>query len=268
MARNNNNKKKRDYFSYSQLKSFTSCSYTYYQVYVLGNRDEGNKYSALGNAVHEAFENMYELGDVTKVLEEYRKFFMKIPHSFFESNDEHLEFFKRGVKMVKAGYARFIDQKPVHLELKMHVRVLDDELPVLAFLDRIDGDPENAATWEITDYKSSKNKWPRARLREEFQLGFYAMLIHAQYGEYPAALQYYFPCPDEFVRAEHMGDGVYEYTNQRQPALQFSVDETREKVKEILEEIRLEKFDLMPCGTFFCKNYCPHYVSDGWGGIG
>lgn len=245
------------YISYSQLSSYLSCSFTFYQSYVMKNRDSGNKYSKLGNVFHEIAEKYPQSGDPKEIGREYSRLFKEIPVEMFDSKEERQEFFDKGIVAIRNFGRHYKDApEPLFVELKVEVPIIDGLPPSLSFIDRIDGEKDKPETYIITDYKTSNAAWPKSKLAEQFQLGFYALQCYKKFGAWPMVVQYYFPVPDKWVIAVHIGDGVYEYQNQKSPVLQINVADVIAKCKFAYDGIMAGEFKETLCGTFFCNKFC------------
>lgn len=251
------------YISYSQLSSYLNCSYTFYQSYILKNRDDGNKYSKLGNVFHDIAENFPCSGDPKVVGQEYSRLFKTIPVEMFDSPEERQQFFDKGLTAVKHFGRHYKGApEPLFVELKVEMPIIPGLPPSLSYIDRIDGEHGKPETYIITDYKTSNNAWPKSKLAEQFQLGFYALQCYKKFGEWPLAVQYYFPVPDKWVIAVHIGDGIYEYQNQKNPVLQINVADVIMKCRFAYDGIMAGNFKDTLCGTFFCNKFC-HLTKQG-----
>ncbi|RXF11098.1 PD-(D/E)XK nuclease family protein [Enterococcus faecalis] len=268
------------YFSYSQIKSYLTCPQAFYQSYIKGIRDPGNKYSAAGNVFHTVAEKfpVPKRSDLPAIKKLFVTEFKKIPVEYFEDSYERQEFFDKGIRMIQ-NYIRVYGDadEPLFVERKMHARVIDDLPPALSYIDRIDGDLDDPSTYIITDYKTSNNAWAKSKLKDEFQLGLYALQAKAVFGEWPAVVQYYFPAPDKFVIAIHQGDGIYRYQNQRAPVLEINPADVAYTIRQAIADISAGKFEDTTGDSYFCRTWCWHHKNgltegpvikqEGWGSV-
>ena len=271
------------YLSYSQLSSYESCPHTYFRTYILGIR-EGNKYTALGSVLHEVFEKQGKQLIAKKpwTLEQlfklYNKMYFdkeKVPTKYFIDKEDYIKMYKKGCEALRNFYNDFHDQKPTFVEKKFETKLIEDIPPVLGYIDRIDGDPQNPSTWIVTDYKSGSSVKSKDFLRTDIQLAVYAQAIFKQFGAYPQAVCYYHPVLAKWQKAIHQGDGTYKYTNQRNPVVTFSVADAMIKAKSIVEKICnsvvTETWDkeIDGFGCKFCFHFkeCKPFDGDTWDAI-
>jgi RecB family exonuclease len=244
------------------------------------HKDDGNKYSKFGNAFHSVAEAFPVADDIEGMKAKYLREFNAIPVEMFADSHERQEFFNKGVNAMRNFGQTYKDADvPVSVEEEFKVRIAEDLPPAKGFIDRIDGEEGKPETYIITDYKTSNTVWPKSKLRDEFQLGLYALMAHAKYGEWPAAVKYYFPIPNKFVTAVKVGPGKYRYQNQRKPVLEINCAEVIVTIREIIEQIKVGNFEKNTADTFFCEKFCAQYKMEtcdgptggtqlkGWGDI-
>lgn len=247
------------YMSYSQISSYLSCEANFYNTYILGNRDDGNKWTEIGNFIHDMAENFPSptIEDLPAINKAMNEKLSRMDRSKFEDHVEYQEYVQKGREMLQNFVRRYKDQpKPVAVEKKFDVRIINGLPPALSYIDRIDGDPDDPSTWVVTDYKSTNTPWPKSRLKDEFQLMWYATQLHRATGHWPARLQYYFPVADKFVSADLVEPGVYRFNNQREPVLYYREDEMLALVHQVYDNIMAGKFDSDSNDSFFCRNFC------------
>lgn len=272
------------YISYSQLSSFLDCPQTFYQTYILKNRS-GNKFTALGSAVHTIAEiqgkqliakHPYEDGKYVQMFNEIYFDNEKTPKKYFSDKEEYIQLYKKGITAIENYLNEYRDSKPLFIEKKFRSVLIEGTPECLGFVDRIDGDIERPWEWVVTDIKSGSNPKSKQFLNEDFQLAIYAQFIYNQYGHYPAFLRYAHPVPNKFQTAVHLGDGLYEYDykGQRSPKARFFVPEKMAQVKETVEAISLaykhnnfaKKIDKFGCRNCFHIETCkPFGDGTGWG---
>lgn len=271
------------YISYSQLSSYEGCPHTYFRTYILGIR-KGNKYTALGSVIHEVFElqgkqliagKPWLIGDL---LKKFNKMYFdkeKVPTEYFENKEDYIKMYKKGCEAIRNFYEFYKDQKPTFIEKKFETKLVDDIPPVLGYIDRIDGDPSDASTWIVTDYKSGSSVKSKEFLNTDIQLAIYAQAIYKQHGAYPAAVQYFHPVISKWQKAIHQGGGHYKYTNQRAPVCEFNVTDAmikaRQIVVDICESVRTDTWnkytDGWSCKMCFHYKECKPFEGDSWGAI-
>ena len=276
----------RSHYSYSAITSAEQCLHSWMRTYILGER-VGNRYTALGSVFHNVAEEQGKLSlfsslDGGAIVDDavfFNKFNSqyfnkeKVPHQFFADKDDYVALYKKGVTALTNYLEYYRDKPPLYVELKFETHLADDLPKVLGYIDRIDGEPDNPAEWIVTDYKSGSNPKSKDFLRKDTQLATYALAIKKLYGEFPAQVRYYHPVPDKFQIAVHQGDGLYEYTNQRNPVVSFSAYDAIEKHREVLELVvqamESNEFgktvEYRACSFCFHKERCkPFEKSEGW----
>lgn len=253
------------YISYTQINTYLKCPYEFWLTYCSGDYTPiNNKYTELGSLLHEIFEvqgkrlmeNSYM--DLKEAVRMFNNRFFKIDKSYFDSKDDWLKMYRRGAEAIKNYFDVYSSTSPLFVERQFLGEIAENLPPAKSFIDRIDGDPDDPSTWIITDYKTGASAKSKDYLKTDIQLGFYASQIFAEFGVYPKALQFFHPVPNKFQTAVHIGNGVYRFTNQRPPVVEFSVSDTimtiREVVRKIIEE---QDFHRVP-DPYACK-LCSHY---------
>ncbi|AGY46844.1 PD-(D/E)XK nuclease [Bacillus phage Blastoid] len=270
--------------SYSQLNTFMSCPHEFYLTYIAGQRSEGNKYTVAGSNLHEIFEahsRAQQNGkELTRkdLLTMYNKAFKQYDKKMFNDKEDLLKMYEKGVSAID----HFLDtysheEAPCFIEREF-IADIGEGIPLMkSFVDRIDGDKDDPSTWIVTDYKTGSNPKSKKYLSDDLQLGLYIAQIHSEFGAYPKAVQFYHPVIDKFQTAIHKGDGVYRFTNQRDPVVELSVSDilvrTRLVVDEIVKAVETNNFpkkiDAFKCK--FCFKYqdgsCKPFEQTGWGAL-
>ncbi|AGE60805.1 CRISPR/Cas system associated protein [Bacillus phage Eoghan] len=270
--------------SYSQLNTFMSCPHEFYLTYIAGQRSEGNKYTVAGSNLHEIFEahsRAQQNGkELTRkdLLTMYNKAFKQYDKKMFNDKEDLLKMYEKGVSAID----HFLDtysheEAPCFIEREF-IADIGEGIPLMkSFVDRIDGDKDDPSTWIVTDYKTGSNPKSKKYLSDDLQLGLYIAQIHSEFGSYPKAVQFYHPVIDKFQTAIHKGDGVYRFTNQRDPVVEFSVSDilvrTRLVVDEIVKAVETNNFpkkiDAFKCK--FCFKFqdgsCKPFEQTGWGAL-
>ncbi|WP_202734754.1 RecB family exonuclease [Heyndrickxia sporothermodurans] len=264
------------YFSYSQLSTFLTCPHSFELTYMSGKfQSRGNKYTAMGSVLHEIFEKQGkqliaegEPFTIGKAYQKFNKDFMKVKDEhleYFTDKDDFIKMYKKGIQALDNFYGVYSETAPLYVEKKFLGRIADDLPDAKSYIDRIDGDPNDASTWIITDYKSGGSAKSKEYLRTDFQLGLYATQVFALTGKYPQAVQFYHPVIDKYQTAIHQGDGVYKFQGQRKPVVEFSVADTiiqiRKAVAGICEAVESGNWKLVP-DSWGCK-MCFHFEDGG-----
>lgn len=271
------------YVSYTQLSTYMTCPHSYYLTYIMKQFERtGNKYTELGKVLHDIFEaqgrqlliNHEKPLMIDDAIQRYNVKFFKIDKKHFDDKEDMIKLYQKGITAIEGYYSVYTEEPPLFVEKKFQCKIAEGLPPFKSFVDRIDGDPEDASTWVITDYKTGASPKTKSYLKGDLQLGLYASQVFASTGKYPKVVQFYHPVPDKFQKAIHQGDGVYRFTNQREPVVEFSVADTIEKAREVLYQIVTDKEFHKEIDPWSCKS-CFHYQSgackpwdkEGWGGI-
>lgn len=272
----------KQYISYSQLSSFIDCPHSFYETYILGHRS-GNKFTSLGSAIHSVAETQgkqliakhpYEDGRYLQMFNEIYFDNEKVPKKYFADKEDYVAMYKKGIAAIENYLEEYRESKPLFVEKKFKQVLIKGTPPCLGFIDRIDGELDDPASWMITDYKSGSNPKSKQFLNEDFQLAIYAQAIYKEYGHFPAFLRYYHPVINKFQTAIHLGSGVYEYDykGQRSPKARFAVPAMMFKVQETIQAISVahakqewtKKVDKFGCKNCFHFENCSPFSSGGW----
>jgi CRISPR/Cas system-associated exonuclease Cas4 (RecB family) len=255
------------YISYTQINTYLKCPHEFWLTYYSGDFTPiSNKYTELGSLLHEIFEEQGRQLIAGKPMPEkeairiFNKKYFQIDKKYFNDKEDWLKMYKKGAEAIKNYFEVYRNSPPLFVERKFFGEIAEGLPPAKSFIDRIDGDPNDPSSWIITDYKTGASPKSKEYLKNDIQLGFYASQVFAEFGVYPKALQFFHPVPNKFQTAIHIGDGVYRFTNQREPVVEFSVSDTimtiREVVRRIVEE---QDFHKVP-DSYQCKQ-CSHYQS-------
>jgi RecB family exonuclease len=264
------------YFSYSQLNSFLQCPHTYELTYLSGRFERrGNKYTELGSILHDIFEQqgkhlIIDSEPLTLGLakKRFNKDFLALKNDertkgYFTDKEDFVKMYQKGITAIDNYYEMYETEKPLYVERQFKRKIAEDLPPAKSFIDRIDGDPSDASTWIVTDYKTGGAPKPKDYLRNDFQLALYALQIYSEFGAYPKAVQFVHPVPNKAQTAIHQGNGVYKFTNQRKPVVEFNVADTiiliRKTIADIVTAIKTNNFPKV-IDSWNCK-MCFHYVA-------
>lgn len=273
--------------SYSQLNTFLSCPHTFFLSYMTGNfKMNGNKYTFLGSLLHEVFERQgkqmianpdkpFTKQDAFKM---YNAGFMKIEHSNFDDKEDWLKMYEKGVKAVDNYYEVYGESTPLYIEKQFIAKIGEGIPPVKGFIDRIDGDPDDVETWVLTDYKNGSAPKSKDYLRNDLQMGIYVAQIYAMYGKFPKAVEFFHPVPNKSQTAIHLGEGRYRFLGQREPVVEFNLQETVLSAQAIVAEIAKcvtsgvwrKQIDPWGCKNCFHFEECQPFDKEqekGWGEV-
>jgi CRISPR/Cas system-associated exonuclease Cas4 (RecB family) len=170
------------YLSASQIKLWMKCTMQYFLRYIEGvkGREEKSEVMELGSAIHAGLEKeFYGKNRYTEFTEEAIK--RNIPHLI-----------SNGIAMLKE--ARGVNNNTHSVEEELWI-VIDrlthkaslsakeyiagcDEVKLTGYIDRIDITKDEV---EIADYKTGKFEYCREPLKENIQLGIYAIYAGLKY---------------------------------------------------------------------------------------
>lgn len=269
--------------SYSQLSSFLSCPHTFYLSYMTGNfKRNGNKYTELGSLLHSVFErqgkqliaNPEKPFTKAEAFKMYNRDYFRIDKKHFDDKEDWLKLYQKGVTAIHNYYSAYEDAVPLYIEKQFLTEIGEGIPPIKGFVDRIDGDPNDVETWVLTDYKTGSQPKSKDYLRNDFQLGIYVAQIYALHGKFPKAVEFYHPVPAKAQTAVHMGDGRYRFTGQREPVVEFNLQETILDVQAVVMAIGkavesdtwIKKKDSWGCRNCFHFEECAPFSEQeqGW----
>lgn len=273
------------YLSYSQLNSYMKCPETYRLTYLAGERKFlGNKYTVLGSVLHEImelqgkqllFENPLSKAEAIRKFNTMYFNEKHVPKEFFTDKEEYVAMYKKGITAIENYYSVYEESTPLYLERKFFGEISPELPPFKSFIDRIEGDPADPSTWTIVDYKSGSSVKSKDYLRKDIQLGLYVAQVFGEFGAYPKAVSFFNPVPNKFQTAIHQGDGLYRFTGQRAPVVEFSVSDilitVRDTVKAIITDIENDSFEkrieAWECKNCFKFEECKPFDNNPWGKI-
>jgi RecB family exonuclease len=248
------------YMSYSQIDAYLRCPYCFKVKYVDGLATEDTKYLVFGRLIHSLFENY---GDNKPMMEEVFHHRIIEESAIFEDREDAMKFYQKGKDAIKNYHDSDIPKMQVVAKEKMFNVNLISGLPNLfGFIDLVYGNPDIPETWNIVDYKTSASVKPKASLSTDLQMPIYALVMHKKHGAFPSSIEYFYPVINKRQRAIHIGEGVYEYQNQREPVVRFNAFDALPVIQQVYEDIMEEKFDDRAM-HFFCTNECKSL--GGWG---
>jgi DNA helicase-2/ATP-dependent DNA helicase PcrA len=238
--------------SYSQLNTYEDCPKKYKYAYVLRVPSKAHASLSFGTTIHNALKDFYTLHkeskeglegivekpDEEKLLELYDMHWVS---RGYDSKDHEKKRKKSGEKMLKEYYKNLYseDQKPYRLEESFSVHV--DDSVFVGKIDRIDivDDSKEKLEVEIIDYKTGKVK-NEANIKKDLQLPLYALFAEEKLGLKVVSAKYVFVEHSEVVEVDVSKE---------------KKDKAREKVVEIIEEIKKQNF--APTPGYLCR-YCDY----------
>lgn len=255
-----------EFISSTMFESFLKCPYSFKQEFILNTLSEEerqNKYSVIGNLLHDLFEKysvIRPLNDelLRNITIEYEEMFDRLPFTLFNDEDDFNRFKALHIMTVCNWYKKEVTMEiPLFTECQHFVELHKDLPPIRVTLDRINGNIDNPENWEVWDYKTGK-VYAADKLRTTMQLPIYALAIKKLYGQAPKFLTLHFPQHDNTLRTfERLTDDIYTCKVTRGGTYTISLTERLNKMVEIYAEIKKNKFDYNIKDSHYCNNYCP-----------
>lgn len=240
-------------FSFSNLNTFITCPYAWYQHYVVGEQGLSNPYGEFGTCCHKVLEQ-FERGDIKNdgsVVDAYMDTFDKhLPEGSFDENTTD--------RLFNIGFEYFSGLSPEKLNLKDNRIVAVEEqinfkIGDHDFVGIIDLLLQNKKTggYIILDHKTGEYPLTlkgtvKAKCEDKYeeyvrQLYLYAKAVNEKYGEFPKSLQWNFLKTGDWMTL---------------PFEEQKYDETIEWAESVIKQIYEEtEFNRNPT-YFFCKNIC------------
>ena len=177
--------------SHSSISLYLQCPLKYKFQYIEGLKEKPRSYLSFGSSMHEALE--YFFGDkfftppsLEDVLGHYEKNWI---NEGYATAEEQEKYFEDGKRILSDFYKKHADPytRPLAVEYQLLFDV--NGVKVRGYVDRIDKIDDK--TVEIIDYKTSKNPYSLADLKEEPQLTMYQLGIEMLLGLRVERLTYY-----------------------------------------------------------------------------
>lgn len=251
-----------EFISSTMFEAFEKCPYLFKDIFILNKGLElPNKWSRTGQELHALFDKWSYIDnkDVDAMKAEYAEMFDSIDKDLFDDEEERAAFLKQGYTTILNWIVEEKDKpKPLMTE-QIHFVQLHDELPkIRATIDRVNGDKNDVANWEVEDYKTGK-VYTSVKLRNNMQLPIYAMVIKAVYGELPKLLRLRFPLHQTERVFERITDDLYTCQVKRGGTYNISLSETLNNMVEIYKKIKSDSFKPNTQDIHFCENFCILY---------
>jgi DNA helicase II / ATP-dependent DNA helicase PcrA len=247
------------FYSYSQLKAFSTCPYQYRFSFLLKIPCFGKPHFSFGKTMHSALQRTFELineragfgqatffgkeraaaGEPLITLEEiYKLYNEKWVDEWYQSRKQKEEYYEKGRAILKEFFEKHNENWPrvLHMEKGFKNKIMIDQkaYTIGGTIDRID---ELGDKIKIVDYKTGSPK-EKLDFDDKFQLLIYQMAAKDIFRQEIKSLSFYFL--ENNTDIEFLGDDK-------------DLEKVREKVSGIIREIEVGEFPAKP-GPL-CK-YC------------
>lgn len=183
-------------YSYSRLNTFEQCPFKFKLRYIdkIIPEVEETIESYLGRTVHSNLEWLYlmvkkgRIPSVDELITNYAKTWKENYKQEIVIVRDHLtdkDYFNKGVEFLLSYYKKHYPFDDNTLEVEKRIQINLDSFgkyKIQGYIDRLSFN-KKTMEFEIHDYKTSNNMPPKEKLREDRQLGLYAIAIKNQYGE-------------------------------------------------------------------------------------
>jgi len=253
-------------FSFSSLETYNECPFKYKFEYFFRIRNEEKKYSMLIGSVYHAtirrfFEESkdYKIDDLFKIANEeidavkdqlkYDFYIEELKENSFRDFNNFYNFF---VSEIIANLQKNHEDKSFFCEMKF-IFELDSNADIAGKIDFINIKDKN--TVEITDFKSSSNKYSDKELEEELQLKIYRLAAekYSLSGE-----------NDIYLNGSNIILKYYFLGREKDPFLiippeYYDKEELIKKILKTISNIRSENFNINPKDYMSCF-YCDYKI--------
>jgi len=178
--------------SYSAIETFKTCPLKYKFSVIEKRREPKRAESIFGTIIHSSLKYMFERNPLYPTLDEVIDYFtgkwsdaaQNIQwRNTARKNEEEKIYFDEGIKILKNFYKKNQpwNYNAIGLEERFSVQLFDEttgiEHTLSGIIDRIDKDIKSDV-YEIIDYKTGKKMPSEEMLKENLQLGVYALALH------------------------------------------------------------------------------------------
>lgn len=232
------------YISYSQIQTFDSCPLHYKLRYLLNVPSSPSPALSYGVSVHSTLRDFFQH------LRADEKIKPELMHELLQRNWIHVGFaskshdqkaFEQADKMLYAFAENTLIALPNTLAIELPFNFWLNKLKVGGRIDRIDKLSDGRI--EIIDYKTGSNVPDEKKLKEDFQLTFYALAATEIRDEILNR------APDEVVLTLYYLEANKKLSTVRSKE---ELDIAKDKILKKVEEIQYSTFTCS--GGIFCKN--------------
>jgi DNA helicase-2/ATP-dependent DNA helicase PcrA len=239
------------YISYSQLQTFQTCPLHYKLRYILNVPTPPSPALSYGISVHSTLRDFFQsLKNEQKITAESITDIFKTNwiNAGYTSKTHEKKSFDQAEKMLKSYAAQVLKDKPnaIAIELPFNFwlnspRGEAGKIKVGGRIDRIDKLPDGSI--EIIDYKTGPNVPTDKKVKEDFQLSFYALAATE------VRDQVLNKKPDEIILTLNYLEAGKIFSTKR---TKDELEAAKEKILSLVDEI--SKSDFHCTGGMFCKN--------------
>jgi len=245
------------HFSPSALGKFEDCPMQYKFAYILGIPTAPKPFFDLGTSVHNTIEALTKMKREGKKIDEETG--LKVLDcgwitGNYSSEAAETQAKENAKKMISnfLTWEETFDGEIAAVEEWFPFKINGFE--VRCKLDRLN--KTSGGEFEVVDYKSSKTALSSNKLRENLQMNVYALAVKKHFSQAPTKIIHYYPKPKT-----HENGKVVEARITSE-----MLEETENKIKEIIDTITKEKFEVKEKpNCMFCdyKGICGWFKENG-----
>jgi ATP-dependent helicase/DNAse subunit B len=229
-------------FSYSRLDTYGMCPSKYFYSYIQKEPRTSNDAALLGNIVHSVLEECVDKGkelDIDELHTEYEK--QKTNYDP-ESNIPE-ELISVGTDILNEFYDKHSGEDIDIYDKELGFSFVIGTYVINGYIDRIDVYDEN--TINIIDYKTGKWEVAQKNIKDNLQLGIYAIAMSLLF-------------PDKNIRAE-----LYYLRSGKRKAHLFTQEDIENAKASLIQKIQkiMEDTSFSPTGNERVCGFCEHAKS-------
>lgn len=233
------------YISYSQLQTFQTCPLHYKLRYILNVPTSPSPALSYGVSVHSTLRDFFQLVQAKQqvthdlISDLLKKNWQKVGYT---SKSHEEQSYKQAEQMLIAYVKQELAENPTPIAIELPFNFwLSKQLKVGGRIDRVDQLPDGRI--EIIDYKTGPNVPTEKKLKEDFQLAFYALAA----SEVQDSIIY--KAPEEIVLSLYYLEPNKKLSTKRS---QEELLAAKDKILMLVDEI--SRSDFHCTGGMFCKN--------------
>lgn len=232
------------YISYSQLQTFLTCPLHYKLKYILNIPTAPSPALSYGVSVHSSLRDFFQMMQINEPLTaDSMKELLKKNwiNAGYASKIHEQQSYQQAEKMLTDFAITSLGDRPNTIAIEIPFNFWLDKLKVGGRIDRIDQLPDGRI--EIIDYKTGSNVPDEKKVKDDFQLSFYALAAAEVRDELLNR------APEEIVLTLYYLEANKKLSTTRSKA---DLEVTKEKILKLVDDISHSDFHCT--GGMFCKN--------------